>query len=369
MAVFRFVSWSSPAAGNAGRWAAQAMIDTMTKKFIVIILSLFVVSCNTVATVQSHLVEETKSTHTIFPSSTPPPTITATSTPLVTSIPTTSAEATIAAFTSLCSGAKEILDSEISPNGKWIAATCYWENGKEESPLQVVSIDGSEDWKIYYRDYAKGHTGDRHDGIMPYRWSNDGKFLYTVAGSRLSGCCWIGGKYILLIRLNLETGEQTEIINGTDFGADLPFSFTISENDRFLLFTPLTRQPYDFTVLDFQTQEARVVNLKESKPIDLQFAVMSPYEEVIVLPLFKNLEYNDYVVEALALIDPNSNEQRILVSDLKEGEELYPIRWIDKEHVLVSNAKPGAPHYFYESPIVDWSLNIKTGERKTVELP
>jgi hypothetical protein len=50
---------------------------------------------------------------------------------------------------------------------------------------------------------------------------------------------------------------------------------------------------------------------------------------------------------------------------LKEGEELYPVHWIDKEHVLISNANPFAFHYL-EPPIEYWSLNIITAERKIV---
>ena len=339
------------------------------KTIAVLILSTIVASCGNVETIQLAPTKEMQTTPTAFVTSTTSPTITPITTPSMTPYPTTPAEATIEAFDSLCIGAQEISVAEISPNSTWIAALCYNENGKEESPLQIVSLDHSKEWKIYYRDYAKGHTGDRHDGIMPYRWSKDEKFLYAVAGSRLSGCCWIGGKYILLVRLNLDSGEQTEIINGSDFGSDLPFSFAISEDDRFLLFTPLSNQPYDFTVLNLLSGETRIVNLEEPKPIDLQFAIMSPYEDIIILPLFRNIQFNDYVVESILSINLTLNEQRILVSGFNEGEELFPIRWIDKEHVLISNSNPLTPRYFSDPPIEYWSLDINTGEREKVDLP
>ncbi len=356
-----------PSAGNANRWVAIAMKKHLQKTLTVMFLATFFTSCSRVETIQSLPAEEKLRTPTVFIVSTTPTTISATLTPIATPYPTTPAQATIEAFDSLCIGSKEISMAEISPNGNWIAALCYWENEKEESPIQVVSLDHSKEWKIYYRDYGNNHTGDRHDGIMPYRWSKDEKFLYAVAGSRLSGCCWIGGKYVLLLRLNLETGSVEELLNTTDPSTTLRNSFTISEDDRYLLFTPVTEQPYDFTVLDLYSGGTRTIKLEESKPIDLQFAVMSPYEEIIVLPLFKNVEYNDYVVDSLALIDLKSNEQNILISDLKEGEELYPIRWIDKEHVLISSAYLNAPNYLYEPSVVYWSLNINTGERKVVD--
>ncbi len=346
------------------------MKTLLRKIFLALTLALFLVSCGTTETMQPLPTEEKQSLPSVFPSSTALPTITSTAIPLVTPRPTTSAEATIAAFQFLCSGSKEIPLSEISPNGKWIAALCYNENGKEASPLQVVSIDHSHEWKIYYRDYVRGDlTGDRHDGIMPYRRSKDGRFLYAVAGSRESGCCWIGGKYVLLVRLNLETGLIEELLNTIDPTTTLRNSFTISENDRYLLFTPVTEQSYDFAVLDLFSGKTRVVKLEEPKYIDLEFASMSPYEDIIVLPYLKNIEFNDYVVVSLALINLSNNQQRILVSDLKEGEELFPIRWIDKKHVLISNANPYANRYFFDPPIEYWSLSINTGERKIVDNP
>ena len=345
------------------------MKKLLRNNLFALVLIPFLVSCGTVETIQPSPTGEKESASTVFPSSTVLPTITSTPTPLVTPYPTTPAQTTIEAFDSLCNGSEEIPMSEISPNGKWIAAICYNENGKEESPLQVVRIDHSKEWKIYYRDYEKFYTGDRHDSIMPYRWSKDEKFLYAVAGSRESGCCWIGGKYVLLVRLNLETGSIEELLNTIDPTTTLRNSFTISEDDHYLLFTPVTEQPYDFAVLDLFSGKTRVVKLEEPKDIDLEYAIMSPYEDIIVLPYFKNIEFNEYAVVSLALINLSNNQQRILVSDLKEGEELFPIRWIDKKHVLISNANPYANRYFFDPPIEYWSLNIDTGERKIVDNP
>ncbi|MBI5294051.1 MAG: hypothetical protein HY869_01145 [Chloroflexi bacterium] len=340
----------------------------LKNSFVIIFLVGLLVSCNNAENIQTLPTQEFISTPTFISiSHTPTPTLlsaTATETPY----PTTPAQATIEAFGALCIGAKKISSSEISPDGKWIAAMCYDENGKGESPLQIVSIDRSQEWKIYYNNYAKsGLFGDRHDGIIPYRWSKDGKFLYAVAGSRLSGCCWIGGKYVLLVRLSLETGEQIEIINGTDFGSDPPFSFTISEDDRYLLFTPITDQTYDIAVLDLLSNEIRTVRLENPKPINLEYAVLSPDGNIIVMPLFRNIEFNDYLVEEIALIDLALNQQKTLISDLGENGELYPIRWIDENHVLLCSKNPSLS--YNQSTLEYWSLNISTGLRERVEKP
>ena len=338
------------------------MKKLLKKTLPVLVLCLFIASCGRVETIQSAPTEERENTPAVFPSAT----TAATSMPIITPYPTTLAHATIEAFDSLCIGAKEISKAELSPNGKWIAALCYWENGKEQSPLQVVSIDHTKEWKIYYRDFSKDGPGDRKDGIVPYRWSKDEKYLYAVALTRASGCCWTGGQYILLVRLNLETGEQLELLNATDYGADRPISFSISQNDRYILFTPTTEQAYDFSILDLVSGETKVVKLDTQKPIDLQYAVMSHHDDKIVLPLYRLVDFL-YVIDSIVLIDPVLNEQRILVADLKEGDELYPIRWIDEEHVLISNIIPG--DWIGKPEAVYWSLDINTGERESVENP
>jgi hypothetical protein len=46
--------------------------------------------------------------------------------------------------------------------------------------------------------------------LLSHHWSNDGTFVRCIAND----CIWvllIGGQYVLLVRLNLETGEQTEL--------------------------------------------------------------------------------------------------------------------------------------------------------------
>src|SRR5512141_2975565 len=113
------------------------MTDILSKTLLLIAPAILCVSCSTVETVQPLSAEEKQSTATVHPSLTALPTITALSMPFVTPFPTPSAQVTIAAFDSLCTGAMEILDSQISPYGNWIAAECYGENNGEESPLQV----------------------------------------------------------------------------------------------------------------------------------------------------------------------------------------------------------------------------------------
>lgn len=169
-------------------------------------------------------------TLSITPTSSKTPTPSPAILPTETPFPTTEAQATIAAYGPLCD---RPYGSEISPNGQWIAVACIGTLDNPDTHLRVVSTDYTKDWKIYFGDYANGSLYDHKDGVLPYRWSKDGRFLYAAASSKASGCCWLGN-YVLVVRLNLETGDQVDILNV--LGREIwGISFTISTDDRYLI--------------------------------------------------------------------------------------------------------------------------------------
>ncbi|MFN8400062.1 MAG: hypothetical protein U0X74_08605 [Anaerolineales bacterium] len=318
-------------------------------KFLAItILSTVLLSCGKVEPIQTPPIVIKQSTPTISILPTVSPTIE--SLPTVTPYPTTLADATAQAFDFVLCNNSPISWWDISPNGKWLAAPCIDENDTEESPLFISSIDNSQHWKIYYSDYIFspyiekiGLSLDKHDDVVPTYWSKDGRFLFATVGSRLDGCCWIpGSRYSLLVRLNLETGEQVEILNVDYYSANV-FNFIISESDRYLFFTPPSHnQLYDFAVLDFQTWETQEIFLKVKRDVHMDYAKLSPKEDKVILPLFlfSDLPVGNYSVDSIALIDLVSGEQDILIADIKPEEQIYPIQWLDDEHVLISNIKP-----------------------------
>ena len=320
----------------------------LSKFLALTIFSIALTSCGKVETIQTPPTATKQSSPiiSIIPTVSP----TAESIPTRTPFPTTLADATAQAFDSVLCNSKVVSWWDISPNGNWLAATCTDENGTGESPLFVSSIDNSRDWKIYYSDYIFsppiekiGLSLDKHDGVVPKYWSKDGRFLYAVVGSRLDGCCWItGSRYALLVRLNLETGEQVQLLNVDYYSANV-FNLIISESDRYLLFTPPSHnQLYDFAVLDFQTWETKEIFLKVKRDVHMDYAKLSPQEDKVILPLFifSDLPVGHYRIDSIALIDLISREQDILITDIKPEEQVYPIQWLDDQHVLISNINP-----------------------------
>ena len=323
------------------------------------------------ATAKSKLTEmvldQTATILALAPSSTPTITLTPAITPTPNPSPTPDATllawATIDALGDPCqpNASVEQYGSGVSPDGKWVAISCYAGSvsAGRDSFLQVLSLDRIKTWRLYFRDYANGGGYDAKDSLTVYRWSPDGKYLYAMAGTRLSGCCWIGNR-LLLVRLNLETGAQIAFLNGMSESGPNPLNFAISEDARYL-FQP-QRGSLDITTL--ATGETQRVELQFQRSIDANFVLMSPAGDQIILGLFYLPDDGyHYILESIALINLISGKQSIVMSGMTDIDSLYPILWQDADHILLTNSP-------YSPWLADfWLLNIQTGELVRVENP
>lgn len=289
-----------------------------------------------------------------------------TTSPTKTAIPTTEAQATNEAFGPLCNGRAS--DSTVSPDGQWITVECVGTLDNPNTHLRIVSMDRTKDWKIYFGDYAKGSQYDHKDTIVPYRWTKDGRFLFAVSPTKFEGCCWMGG-YGLLVRLNLETGDQVAILNVIDTRDSLgipAINFAISDDDRYLIYVPPLSEDR-LIVQDLLTWEAKEITIEFQNEIDAFYVLLSPDLDKIVLTLF---QFNDdeyvYQVDAIGLIDLTTGEQKKLISNL--DKPLYPFQWVDADHVLLTTT---GRHQWNNLPPENefWLLNIQTAELTKVENP
>lgn len=290
---------------------------------------------------------------------TPRPSLTPTKTPF----PTTEAQATIETFGVPC----RTLGSEISPDGNWIAFECYESN----SHLRVMSLDRSKDWSIIFANYVRGGSYSNKDIMIPYRWSEDGRFLYAVSPSRFSGCCWIG-QYWLLVRLSLETGDQVDILNVVDTRDEIgipAINFAISEDDRYVIYEPPISDD-DLVILDLLTWETQELTLEFQNAIDANYVLLSPGLDKIVMALFRyDEEIYDYRVDAIGIIDLITDEQKKIISNLTPESPLYPVRWEDPDHILLSTFPYYGGRYDIPPENKFWLLNIQTAELTKVENP
>jgi len=316
----------------------------MIKRITVIFIATLLASCASVRSIPPSPTAENTITPVIHPS--PTPTIS----------PPTSMPTALEKSNFVCVPNKSIEGWETSPNEKWMTAGFYTD--EKGNSLEVVSLDCLKKWTIYLSDFKEQDDNGSHDGIIPYYWSMDGKYLYAVVGSRIEGCCWQGLRYVLLIRLDLETGKQINILS-TGSNTGYHFDFTISDNDRYIIFTPPQGQSYDFAVLNLVTWETQEYTIGFSETIDVVYAVMSSNGDQIVIPLFKNIEYDEYFINSIALVDLATGKQKLLVSDFTQEKQLYPVRWLDESHVLLSNVDPKFKQD--NQPLVEyWSLDTVT---------
>ena len=128
----------------------------LVKILVVTTYSIFLSACNGLKTDQVSDHPEIRSSSTVFPtftntaiisSPTNRPTVTQTLTPTATPFPTSPEFATMDAFGSKCKDPDATLETKISPNGKWFTASCFRDYMGEYSPVHVVSIDHSKEWK------------------------------------------------------------------------------------------------------------------------------------------------------------------------------------------------------------------------------
>ena len=278
-----------------------------------------------------------KNTETMQPSNTPRPII-----PTETLPPQARVEAALTGTVKMCEPPADDWHGEISPDGNWFAVVCRGGYAILDSYLQVISIDGGKEWVINGVDYVKD---DSLYPLYPYHWSVDGKYLYASAGTRASGCCWIGGD-VLLVRLDLENGQQTEIAN---FVEEIPYglSFSISADDRYFLSTPFE----SLQLVDLQTGEKRefVIDFGDGS-IGNPLMSLDDSKVILMLREYPPEIQGDLTYGSLILVDLDNSSQKKLLSGMDFNETPIPVIWLDNENVLLRNED------------TYWLLNIKTAK-------
>lgn len=337
----------------------------MKLTFQTLLISLLLSACSN-APVQGVILATTTSTATPQSTETPQPTrmptLPATATTeskkiiaiTETHIAEISAEATVSAYGTICKPPASDYYARISPDGHWIAMACKGKDGEIDSHLRVINLQGDKNWSIHYTDYANGGYYDTRNTIYPVHWSIDGKYLYVASESTGSGCCWVGWS-VLLIRLNLENGQQAEVANYIDEVPGMNFSFSPSE--KYVLFIPQDGNNKLY-ILDTHKWKQRVIKLEDTGA-GAGHTLMSNDDKKIILVLRDHpKEYqSDLTFGSLVVIDLESGSQKKILSDIEYEELPLPVSWKDSDHVLLRNDNEFL------------LLNITTGELTKTEYP
>ena len=268
--------------------------------------------------------------------------------PTETLSPQARVEAALTGTGQVCEPPANDSHNELSPDGNWLAITCRGSTAILDSYLKVISVNEGKEWIINGIDYVKD---DILYPLRPYHWTSDGKYLFASSGTRVSGCCWIGWD-VLLVRLDLENGQQTEIAN---FVEEIPYglSFSISADDRYFLSTPFK----SLQILDLQTGEKREISIDVDDG-SVGFPLMSHDGSKVILMLreYPKEIQGDLTYGSLVLIDLDNGVQKILLSGMDFHETPIPVKWMDNENVLVEGNKY-------------WLLNVNTAELIETDKP
>jgi len=241
----------------------------------------------------------------------------------------------------------------MSPDGAWITIACQ---GQNSSYLRVLSVDGNHAWTVYYADFAGDADYISDDMLYPYNWSRDGKYLYVTSPSRTSGCCWFGSE-TLLIRVNLTNGQQTKIVSVLQDEKAPTVDLSFSPSERYLLYIPQSGN-YPLIILDLGTWRTRTIEIGNLAVSGAGYGVWSNDEEQIILIVLEWNESQQRFLYSLVLVSLADGSQKILLADQKYSrlDSLYPLRWLDADHVLLNN------NHLHPENGDQWRLNIHTAE-------
>ncbi len=257
-----------------------------------------------------------------------------------------SAEPTIDTLDSACQPPSEEYGVELSPDGNWIAVVCKSKDIEMDSYLQVLNMQNNKGWSIHYADYSNGTEYDPRNMIRPFHWSTDGEYLYTASAAIGSGCCTVGWD-ILLVQLNLNTGEQISIVNLIEEWHDMT-DFSFSPSDKYLLYETND----NLHILEIQSLKERIIELDAKNLTGAGHILMSNDDKKVLLVFqeYPEERQGDLTYGSLVIIDLESGTQKRLLSGIDYLDIPQPIDWDDDKHaILKDNDKL-------------WLLNIQTAE-------
>ena len=179
--------------------------------------------------------------------------------------------------------------------------------------MKVLNINDGREWRANFDTDKFGY----YDGeLYPAHWSNDGRFLYVAVIKQMDGRGVIFINANILLRLNLLTGEMTEILS------DGIHVFAFSNNDKMAYLTDK-----GINIIDVVTWKSSLY------PIDTHYCIIgdllwSPNEDKIIYQAWVCNENYDYSSYNLFLLNLNNGSSNKIIS----STELLPhsLKWENK---------------------------------------
>jgi hypothetical protein len=314
-------------------------------------LAVFLVSCSLDSAPTSQI--DPTSTLVLLPSTTPSPYLTSTVTPVPTLTLPPATLSVVSTMDAIVAQKPELGEYYhyylecvylpyacvtsglgLSPNGLW----AVFFNG---SSIKIISVDNTKEWEVSFSELS----GTQGAGTVSVaHWSKDGRFLYVFP--RQDGADggyewfwgWIGTR---LVRLDLETGTWID----TGMG----YAFSFSPDDRYLAY----RAEQGIHIHDLITGQEEVVKVNYA---EYGRFTWSPDSQQIVFVTILNendLENRENGFTALLLDVDELTTQTIFENNT---EFLYPVEWIDLNHVVFEKILVG----YGERYVLDLNTGVIT---------
>lgn len=240
-------------------------------------------------------------------------------------------------------------DWDLSPNGQWIADSGCWDDSDFYSYMKVLNITDAREWRINYDWTLYGYL----EGVLwPEQWTNNGRFLFVGVSGQFDGGGFEFFNATALLRLNLSTGEITEILpNGFH-------TFALSNEGDKLAY--VSEEGVD--ILDFKNWTTNRVdlNMDYCRIGDL---LWSPTENEIMAQVWTCAEEDFFKFTSYNLIILNLSNgtwEQLLSSTDRLPMSLV---WEEKNPIYFEK------DYSDQDQVICWQLNIETGELQLLACP
>jgi len=344
-----------------------------TSKYLIvtiIILSIFLVSCgeNTITETVTLSITTTVApspflsltntqtqnpTNTIAPTKTPNPTTTNTPTTTIQPTPTIPRETitvleTVKAFLPICNPG---VFWETSQDRQWIVdRDCIGGNSENALfHLKVLNILDGREWQV---DFDTVEFGYDDGSFWPEHWSKDGRFLFVSVFRQMDGGGFEFMNATMLLRLNLLTGEVTQIL------PDGFHTFAFSPGSEKLAYVTDNK----INILNFESwgKESYQLNMDYCRIGDL---IWSPSEDKIIFQTRTCTEddYFEFLSYNLVVLNLSSGTLNQVLSSTEELPRA--LKWEDENPVYFEK------DYSDQAQDKCWVLNFEKGELQSIICP
>jgi Tol biopolymer transport system component len=233
-----------------------------------------------------------------------------------------------------------------SPNGNWTAY--FFGYDLETIRLSVTNFDDTVTWNVNQPNFGSEAS------FTPYRWSQDGRYLYFNIYVAIDGYVpfYQGAG---LQRLDVLNGTVSEVLSN-GYLSDSTYhiyiwnfvTFSLSPDDKLLAYINLLENGMQLVIRDMKTGNEKSTLFEGYSSAGS--ILWSPQQDQLVLAVTKGTNWSDTLC-SIELVELDSLTSRTLVKD-KDLDWVYdPVLWNNNHTILLKER--GGPYLY---------LDITTGK-------